>query len=179
MEKYAVFLRGINVGGNNQVRMSDLKSILLDKQFKDVKTHLNSGNIILSCEYSRNKVIDGIKEIVKSQFKIEVDTIIKNRSEIDRIIKNNPFSDKENDNSKRMVVMLSESIDEAKASQFRNDRKIEENYYHCNNVLYIYYHNGAGRSKFTNNYIKKKLNVISTARNWNTMIKIDEMMNEE
>ena len=178
MEEYVVFLRGVNVGGNNQVKMSDLKSGLLDGQFKDVKTYLNSGNIILSSMCSKNEVIDSIKEVVKSKFIIEIDMIIKNKTEIDHIMKSDPFSDTENDNSKRMVVMLSESVDEAKVSQFKEDNRIGENFYHCEDVLYIYYHNGAGRSKFTNNYIEKKLSVISTARNWNTMMKINEMMNE-
>jgi uncharacterized protein (DUF1697 family) len=48
MEKLAVFLKAINVGSNNQVNMNKLKSILIDEQFTDVKSYLNSGNIILS-----------------------------------------------------------------------------------------------------------------------------------
>ncbi len=178
MVKYAAFLRGINIGGKNIVKMSDLKKSLADKQFKDVKTYINSGNIVFRHEDNRKEIKDTISEIIQSQFNINIDMVIKTEKEVNNIIVNSPFNDKEDDNAKKVVVMLSGKIDEDAASQFRTDKKIVENYYHHDDLLYIYYHDGAGRSRFTANYIEKKLNVISTARNWNTIIKIGEMLKE-
>ena len=74
--------------------------------------------------------------------------------------------------------MLSDKVNKSQTAQFRSDEKIVENYYHKDDLLYIYYHDGAGRSKFTTPYIDKKLKVTSTARNWNTMIKMSEMIKE-
>src|SRR3989304_3778200 len=103
----------------------------------------------------------------------------KTQKELDEIILNNPFnSKKENDKSKRIVVMLSVNVSEDQASQLKSDVRIVENYYHKDDLLYIYYHDGAGRSKFTTAYIDKKLKVTSTARNWNTMLKMSEMIKE-
>jgi uncharacterized protein (DUF1697 family) len=180
MEKYVVFLRGINVGGNKIVDMNDLKNVLVKNQFENVKTYINSGNIVFQSKNDKNKIKEIITKSIKSRFKISVEMIIKTQKELDEIIIKNPFNnDKENDNLKRMVVMLSDKIDKNKVLQFRNDEKIVENYYFSDDVLYIYYHNGAGRSKFTNIYVEKKLNVISTARNWNTILKMKEMLRAE
>src|SRR3990172_6254989 len=79
---------------------------------------------------------------------------------------------------KRIVVMLSVKVSEDQASQLKSDVRIVENYYHKDDLLYIYYHDGAGRSKFTTAYIDKKLKATSTARNWNTMLKMSEMIKE-
>ena len=74
--------------------------------------------------------------------------------------------------------MLSVNVSEEQASQLKSDVRIVENYYHKDDLLYIYYHDGAGRSKFTTAYIDKKLKVTSTARNWNTILKMSEMIKE-
>lgn len=49
MEKYIALLRGINVGGNNKVLMSDLKALFVQEGFADVLTYINSGNVVFSC----------------------------------------------------------------------------------------------------------------------------------
>lgn len=177
MEKYVVFLRGINVGGNNLINMTDLKNALSKNQFENVRTYINSGNVVFHSNESKNKVKEIFAKTIKAKFSLMIDMIVKTQKELDKIISNNPFdAEKENDNSKRAVVMLSDKVDKEKAVLFRSDRRIAENYYHKDDLLYIYYHDGAGRSKFTNAYIEKKTNVISTARNWNTILKMDEMM---
>jgi len=178
MEKYAVFLRGINVGGKNIINMNDLKSALINKQFENVKSYINSGNIVLKHKGSRQEAAQIIKELIQSQFKLSIEVIVKTEKELGMIIENEPFSEKENDNSKKIVVMLSGKIDKEKALTIKDDERIEENFYSMNDLLYIYYHNGAGRSKFTLTYIEKKLNITATGRNWNTIIKMNEMLKE-
>lgn len=177
MKKYAAFMRGINVGGNNIISMNELKDALEKNKFNNVETYINSGNIVFESELDKTKVKEQFEKTIEKKFKLKIDATIKTQNELDKIIASNPFnSKKEMDNAKRVVVMLSNKVDGELVSQIKNDEKIVENYYHKDNLLYIYYHDGAGRSKFTTSYIDKKLKLSSTARNWNTILKMSEMM---
>ena len=179
MKKYVAFLRGINVGGNNIINMNDLKNALTKNKFKNVNTYINSGNIVLESNDDKKKLKELFEKTIVTHFKLKIDVTVKTQKELDEIILNNPFnSKKENDNSKRIVVMLSVNVSEEQASQLKSDVRIVENYYHKDDLFYIYYHDGAGRSKFTTAYIDKKLKVTSTARNWNTILKMSEMIKE-
>ena len=179
MKKYVAFLRGINVGGNNIINMNDLKNALTKNKFKNVNTYINSGNIVLESNDDKKKLKELFEKTIVTHFKLKIDVTVKTQKELDEIILNNPFnSKKENDKSKRIVVMLSVNVSEDQASQLKSDVRIVENYYHKDDLLYIYYHDGAGRSKFTTAYIDKKLKVTSTARNWNTILKMNEMIKQ-
>jgi uncharacterized protein (DUF1697 family) len=50
MTKYIALLRGINVGGNNKIDMKELAAAFVDAGFSDVRTYINSGNVIFSGE---------------------------------------------------------------------------------------------------------------------------------
>lgn len=177
MNNYIIFLRGVNVGGNAPVKMDILKNALLEKEYRHVKSYINSGNLVLCTAQDKQTLMTSVREIIQYKFSLTVRMIIKTKEELRSIIADDPFDkDKETDNSKKVVVMLSESIEPAKALIFKSEGKIVENYYADKDLLYIYYHQGAGTSKFTNNYIEKKLNVSSTARNWNTILKMAGMI---
>ncbi len=177
MNIYAIFLRGVNVGGNSKINMNILKEALVKEKFTNVKTYLNSGNVILGAAASKDNVMKTVRQVIQSQFVMNISIIIKTPEELTHILESDPFNPQtETDHSKKMVVMLSGKTNTSKVLAFKEDKKIDENFYLKNDVLYIYYHNGAGRSKLTNGYIEKKLNIISTARNWNTMTKIREIV---
>jgi len=170
---YAIFLRGVNVGGKAAVKMDTLKSLLEANGFEDVRSYINSGNLTLKCSSDKAGLRKAITGIILENFNLEVDLIVKSKSELEDIIKNNPFDpETEVDNSKRVVVMLSEAVDKAKIAAFREEKSVVENFYPFDDLIYIYYHNNIGRSKFTINFIERKLKVVATARNWNTLIKM-------
>jgi uncharacterized protein (DUF1697 family) len=176
LNNYVIFLRGVNVGGNATLRMDLLKKLLLENNYLNVKTYINSGNLLVSTPQDKKTLADNVKEIIKTNFGLTIEMIIKTKAELNDIIAHNPYDkEKETDNSKRVVAMLSEKTGPEKTQIFKEDSKITENYYTNGDLIYIYYHDGAGRSKFTNNYIEKKLKVTSTARNWNTILKMNDL----
>ncbi len=179
-KRYCIFLRGVNVGGNATVSMDLLKKSLGENNFRDVRTYINSGNIIVSTTENKMSLSDNFNRIMKARFGFTAGLIIKTREELQSILDQDPF-DKENETgfSQRMVVMLSEQADSEKFLLIKGDSTITENCYLLGDVLYIYYDHGAGRSKFTNNYIERKLKLTATSRNWNTMLKIAGMMQPE
>jgi uncharacterized protein (DUF1697 family) len=177
MNTYAVFLRGVNVGGNTIINMKELISILEKNKFYKVKSYINSGNITFQSDRNTQELNEIIKKLIQKNSGFPVDMIVKTEKELSEIINKCPYKVDESDNSKRLVAMLSGTIAKSEESILLNDEKIKESFYIHKNLIYIYYHDGAGKSKFTNSYIEKKLGVISTSRNWNTLLKILEIMN--
>ena|ERR1035438_2972098 len=178
MTKYVVFLRAVNVGGSGNIKMSELKAALEAHGFENVITYINSGNIILNSKENPAKTRETFKSILVKQFSLNNELILKSQGELENILAYDPYSPDEDEKSKRLVAMLSGKMDKNKPSIFRDDKNVTENFYLNDDVLYIYYANGAGKSKFTTSYIEKKLGIIATARNWNTLEKMLELMKQ-
>lgn len=176
-QQYVVFLRGVNVGGYATVKMDVLKKAMTAHKFENVKTYINSGNIVFGSIKNKEDVYNEIKNIIAENFGITVELIVKTSEELQSILRNDPYNPKtEDDYSRRGVAMLSVNADVSKVATLKENKGITENYYIKGDVLYIYYDFGMGKSKFTNSFIEKKLGLISTVRNWNTMLKMEDMM---
>lgn len=72
MMKYIALLRGVNVGGKNQLSMRELKDAFLQHGFSDVSTYINSGNIIFSSESTDEAELKAVCEsFIESRFGIK------------------------------------------------------------------------------------------------------------
>ena len=87
--KYIVLLRGINISGKNKISMSELKSEL-DKNYQNVLTYLNSGNIILDSDKDREYIIDDIYNMIKNRFNLDIPVFVITSSELEDVLKNSP-----------------------------------------------------------------------------------------
>ncbi len=173
MNKYVIFLRAVNVGGSKSMKMDTFSKALVKSGFGNVKTYINSGNIVLHSDCSKEEIFDSVNRILLAEFGFSAEIIIKTGEELEKIIRSDPYAAKEDDFSKRIVVMASGKIKDT-----GNKPEFEENFYIIDDLIYIYYHNGAGRSKFTNSFIERNYKVVATSRNWNTLLKMMEMVHE-
>jgi len=88
MNKYVAFLRGINVGGNKKVPMSDLKIFFESLGFKNIKTLLNSGNVVFEGEKADAETLE--KELEK-KFGFQISVILRTVDKIGKLINSKPF----------------------------------------------------------------------------------------
>lgn len=89
--KFIVLLRGINISGKNKLPMSELKKVLEEKQYINVSTYLNSGNVILESKIKNEEAImKDIYEIVKAKFNLEIPIFVTNESTLESILSNSP-----------------------------------------------------------------------------------------
>jgi uncharacterized protein (DUF1697 family) len=173
-------LRGINVSGHNMIKMETLKTTLEAIGFQNVQTYIQSGNVFVdSDEENAAKVGFLIKQEIFKAFGHEVPIVVIAKSDLEKSFKNNPFlKEKEVDTKKLYVAFVSttlrsESINDLKMSQVKPDEAhIDEN------RIYIKYAVGAGKTRFDQKYIEKKLNVTATIRNWNTVTQLLKMYEE-
>jgi len=174
--KYIVLLRGINVGGK-RIKMAHLREVLESMGFQDVKTYLQSGNVILTHDSTDKINIAGeIEKELSQKFGFSVNIIIRTKDELESIINNNPFikvSDIELD--KLHVTFLYDEPNKKTVSSLNINKEDNEKFGINGREIYLYLPNGYARTKLNNNIFEKKLNTIATTRNWKTTNKLLEL----
>jgi len=171
MNTHIVLLKGINVGGHKKVPMAELRELLTKSGFENVKTYIQSGNVILeSSKRSLKKIEETIKKAILDYFGFEVSVLVKTRKDLDRIFDNSPFPEEEK--RKSYFIMLHDTPD-SELVKVASEKVYEgEEYKIINDCIYYYSAKGFGQSKFNANFFERKLNTFATARNYNTMVKL-------
>jgi len=174
MNTYIALLKGINVGGHKKVPMADLRELLTKSGLKNVKTYIQSGNIIFQ---SSNKNVQNIEAIIQnamtSHFGFEVSVLVRTRAHLQSIFNHCPFTDEKK--IKSYFTMLHDTPEEALV-KIASEKVYEGEAYHIiKDCIYFYCEKGYGQAKFNMNFFERKLKTIGTARNYNTMVKLLSM----
>ncbi|SHG38605.1 Uncharacterized conserved protein, DUF1697 family [Flavobacterium micromati] len=180
MTTHLALLRGINVSGHSMIKMEVLKTTLEAIGFQNVQTYIQSGNVFIDTEEENAAAVGfKIKQEIFKVFGHEVPVVVIDKVDLEDCLKNNPFlKDKEVDSKKLYVAFISttlssNSMNDLRISQFKPDEASIDG-----NKIFIKYAVGAGKTRFDQKYIEKKLNVIATIRNWNTVIQLLKMYEE-
>jgi uncharacterized protein (DUF1697 family) len=173
---YTALLRGINVGGNSKIDMKTLKKVFEDLGMTNVKTYINSGNVIFESELSSDTLVKKIEKEIESEFKISVRVLIKDINVIRKINDALPKSWLNNDEMKSDVMFLWDEVDSKSVlEELPTKEDIDEVKYVKGAVLWR-----VDRDKVTRSGISKivgtKLYKQMTVRNCNTLRKLLEMM---
>ena len=172
MKTYIVFLRGINVGGHKKILMKDLSLLFESLGFENVKTYIQSGNVVFKAK-ERNTIAQEIEEAINNKYGWEVPTLVKSPSEIDAILKNCPFSEEKK--VKSYFTFLFDTPSKEIIQEINNLNLPEEELIATKNCLYFYTAKGYGNTKYNSNFIERKLKSKATARNYRTMAKLLEL----
>jgi uncharacterized protein (DUF1697 family) len=177
MKTHLALLRGINVSGHNMIKMDALKTVLENAGFQNVQTYIQSGNVFVDSSEENNASVGfKIKQEIFKEFGHEVPVVVIAKEDLEACLKNNQFlKEKDCDTKKLYVAFLSKemqgsAINDLKISQFKPDEAAIDK-----SRIYIKYAVGAGKTRLDQKYIEKKLNVVATVRNWNTVMTLLEM----
>ncbi|SNR15140.1 DUF1697 domain-containing protein [Tenacibaculum jejuense] len=171
MKTYIVILRGINVSGKNKLPMQELRVMLEGLEFSEVKTYIQSGNIVLKSSKEALEVEKTIKKGISKTFGYDVPVLARTVTQWEKAIANNPYSEVE---EKQQYFTFLSAIPEIK--YFDIDAK-EDTYQIIEDVAYVNAVGGYGKTKLTNNLFEKKLNVTATTRNLKTTLKLLSLVN--
>jgi uncharacterized protein (DUF1697 family) len=191
---HVALLRGINVGGKNILPMKDLAAIFEAAGCADVRTYIQSGNVIFSAPASSiRKLPEQIAQAIEKRFGFKSPVILRSSDDLTRIIHANPFlktgakgaSAKGTSakgisaDEKWLHVYFLAAVPEPPAVASLDPNRSAPDVFHVRDrEIYLHLPNGMGRSKLTNAYFDSKLKTISTARNWATICKLLAMMEE-
>lgn len=165
-------LRAINVGGRSTVSMSDLRDMVTRLGFSNVKSLLNSGNLVFDSKKKPSQVEQLLEKECAKRLGCATDFFVRSADEVDAIVDANPFPREAKDDPGRLVVLFLKG--EGDAATLQEAIKGPEIARGKGKHIYIYYPDGQGRSKLTNALIEKTLGTRATARNWNTLLKLQQ-----
>lgn len=177
MKTHLVLLRGINVSGHNMIKMEVLKTLLEKAGFQNVQTYIQSGNVFVDSDEAHGASVGfKIKQEIFKELGLEVPVVVISKEDLEACLKNNPYlKEKDCDTKKLYVAFISKelsngALNDLKISQFKPDEAAIDQ-----SRIYIKYAVGAGKTRLDQKYIEKKLNVVATIRNWNTVTTLLEM----
>ena len=174
---YISLLRGINVSGQKMIKMSELASLYESIGFGNVRTYVQSGNVIFESTINDPvKIQNKIEKGLEANFGYQVKVIIRTPDEIKEIIKKNPFIKKPGVDIIRLYVsFLSNVPAPALLKDLTVNKKPSEEFKIIGKEVYLYMPEGFGTSKLQIGVFEKKLSTIATARNWKTVNMLYEL----
>ena len=176
MTTYIALLRGINVGGRALVSMSHLRRSLTDLGLADVRTLIQSGNVV----FRDNRKPDALERLLEGHAQKTlgrpITFFVRTAAELDDVIARNPFPEEaKRDPGHLVVTFLKTAPPRAALRALEAAISGPETIAASGKQLFIVYPAGIGRSRLTNKLIEDKLATSGTARNWNTILKLAAM----
>lgn len=177
MPTWAVLLRGINVGGHNKLPMAELRAALTDAGFADVATYIASGNIVLDGESCQPEQINAI---ILDRFGIDVSVMVRSAEQIQAVAAANPFPEQAVADPKSVhCFFTSRPLADDGLADFDHQRFEPDRVIAAAGELYAHYPNGMAQSKLTNAVLDRAAGGPVTARSWNTVVKLTEMVERD
>lgn len=174
---FLAFFRGVNVGSHNRLPMAELRTLLFGLGYESVQTHLQSGNAIFKApaDTSPEDIAQSIQIQIETKFGLAVTVIVRTKSDLEDVIVRNPLGiEAEKDGSKFLVLFLSEQIASLQQA-LAGGNYLPERIAFRPRELYVWCPNGVAAAKHGPSFWEKKLGVVGTARNWNTVTKLLEL----
>jgi uncharacterized protein (DUF1697 family) len=170
MTTYIAFLRGINVGGNTILPMSELRSICEKLGYQNVRTYIQSGNVLFESELSEEELMTSLEQALWQAKQKHIHVVIRTITELEKVAADNPFPQAEP--ARVGVMFFSRPVE----GNFLSDVSTTtgEEVKTGEREAYIYYPNGMGRSKLK----MPKQAAEGTVRNLNTIRKLVEISKE-
>ena len=173
MTRVIALLRGINLGPHNRIAMADLREALEHTGYADVRTHLQSGNVVLTADQAPDKVARAVEGAIAERFGLDVPVIVRTAAEMQAVVAADPLGDVATKPSWRFVVFLAEEPDPAALDAIAQEDLGSERIVAVRRELHVWCPEGVRKSR-----AMKLVNRVApgaTFRNWNTVTRLAEM----
>ncbi|MES9991956.1 MAG: DUF1697 domain-containing protein [Candidatus Thiodiazotropha sp.] len=175
MNTFIILLRGVMPTGKNKVSMALLQSALEEAGLNNVKTYIQTGNLIASSKLTQAGIEKLVHFTILEKFGGNIPVLARTPQQLSRILKHIPFQ--KIDTKKLYFTLLANNPDKHLLEKFNSIEYSPDQIIYNKNVIYTLYNTKHSDSKFNNNYFERKLKVTMTTRNYNTMNKLIELVN--
>jgi uncharacterized protein (DUF1697 family) len=165
-------LRGINVGGRNMIPMARLRAIYETMGLGDVRTHLQSGNVVFWSRRNPGEISAEVETAVHRELGLKIRVLGRTHVELGRVLRHDPFPHAEA--SRLIVFFLSARPPADIAERLRGAATAGEEIVVHGNELFLHYPDGQGRSKLTGGLVERG-GIVATGRNWRTVARLHEL----
>ena len=182
MTQYIAFLRGINVGGKNRVKMVELRELLTQMGLEKVQTYIQSGNILFYSSNSKSLLTDLIEKELLKKFKFQISLVLRTFEEIEESILKLPFSNEEIDTVKSKefetfyIAFSKELLSQNERESLLSCKLESEKCYITANTIFLLFSSSIVDSKLGR--ALNQLNTPITVRNWKTVKKLYTLAKE-
>lgn len=176
------FLRGINVGGKNKIKMTELKEMFEEIGLVGVETYIQSGNIIFESDEAEDKLQEKIETGLQNKFGFPISVVLRTAAELKMLINGCLFTRIEvneaeasnTEGESLYVSLLSEAPSQEKLQVLSKYKSESDEYRIRNRDIYLLFRHSVRNSRLANNV--QKLDQHATVRNWKTINKIQSLV---
>jgi uncharacterized protein (DUF1697 family) len=175
---HVAMLRGINLGPRRRVPMADLRTLLTEAGYEDVRTYVQSGNIVLRSPAKPAEVERELQRLISERFGFDVPVVVRSRAQLAAIVKADPLGDVADDPKRYVVTFLAEKPGGDVVHRLQGLATDSEQFTSAGRQMYTWHPDGQARSKLAAALTGKGLGANATARNWTTVTTLLEMAAE-
>ena len=178
MAVHVAMLRGINLGAKRRVPMAALRELLTEAGYEDVRTYVQSGNIVLGAPATADAVQGELAALISERFGFDVPVLVRTRARLARVVAQDPFADVVTEPKRYQVSFLAEKLAADLVRRLEEQAAPSERVVSRGRELYAWHPEGVARSKLWNTLAGKGLGITATARNWTTVTTLLQMTDE-
>jgi uncharacterized protein (DUF1697 family) len=176
MPRLVALLRGINLARTRRVAMADLRALLAAAGYADVRTHLQSGNVIVSTDRAPDEAARDLEARIAERFGFDVDVLVRTAEELADVVAANPLGEVATDGSRHFVAFLSGEPDAAAVAEIAARDFGSERFTARGREIYVWCPEGLRDCGVMKAIGDRRLAVATaTVRNWNTVTKLLEL----
>lgn len=169
---HVALLRAVNVGGR-KVNMKALTAVFEGLGLSDVTTYVQSGNVVFKA--AEHPLPETLEAAIEQEFGIDVTVLLRTSRELAAVVKRNPFLEAGADRTQLYVTFLAETPDKDALAAVDTAKFEPDAFRLAGRELYLRFPNGYGRTKLSNDFFERRLQLRATTRNWNTVTKLMEL----
>jgi uncharacterized protein (DUF1697 family) len=170
---YVALLRAINLGAKNKIPMAALRTLFEALGAKDVRTYVQSGNVVFESNASARDLRETIEKAIEHELGLDVTVLLRSARQLARIVRSNPFSAR--DQASLHVTFLEKRPKQSRVRALDPNRSPPGEFRVAGTEVYLHCPNGYGRSKLSNAFFETGLDVAGTTRNWRTVTALAEL----
>jgi uncharacterized protein (DUF1697 family) len=175
LAQHIVLLRGINLGSRNRIAMPALRTALEDAGFDDVRTYLQSGNVVLSSSGKAADVARKVERVIADEFGLEIAVVTRTRAQLAKVVAHNPLRAVARSPKRYQVSFLDAKPSREVVRRIEETAATGERVVVAGREIYAWHPDTIARSKLWALLAGQNLGVTATARNWTTVEKLLEL----
>lgn len=168
-------LRGINVSGGNRVAMEDLRALFHALGADDVRTYIQSGNVICAHAGTAGDLRATAEDGIRRTLGLDVTVVVRTKAQLEEVVGGNPFVASGADPARLHVTFLASGPDPGRVLELVGTRAEPDEFHLAGEEIYLHCPNGYGRTKLSNAFFERRLGVAMTTRNWRTVVTLAEL----
>jgi uncharacterized protein (DUF1697 family) len=176
MARYALLLRGVNVGTKNSLPMAELRKLLQRVGCHGVATYVQSGNAVFATELASAELSEAIEAALVRVMGRPIAITLRTLAQLEAIVAGNPFAAVASNPAYLCVTFLSELPTKSELAPLNATDFAPELFKHVGKEIYTWHPSGQGRSPLAAALGKLRLRGAVTTRNWNTVLKLRQML---